>query len=97
MRGQLQGGLINELPLLPVTPLLIPRPEWSKIDGNPAIHYGLIASANHLLWDALLRDRLVAKRDVLCFDIGTASVANHFSCLVVLSVCDYSDSHKNKE
>lgn len=26
-----------------------------------------------------------------------AGLMNHFSCLVIRGICDYSDSHKNKE
>jgi hypothetical protein len=76
---------------------LVLRPERTEEDDNPAIHYGLIASANQLMKDALVRDQLAAEKDVLCFDIGAAGVANHFPCLVILGICNYSDSHKNKE
>jgi nucleoside phosphorylase len=34
---------------------------------------------------------------VLCFKIKAAGLINHFPCLVIRGICDYSDSHKNKE
>jgi len=47
--------------------------------------------------DALIRDRLAAEKDVLCFEMEAAGLMNHFPCLVIRRICDYSDSHKNKE
>ena len=76
---------------------LILQPEQTKDDDNPAIHYGLIASANQLMKDALVRDSLVAEKDVLCFEMEAAGLMNQFPCLVIRSICDYSDSHKNRE
>ncbi|KAH8650279.1 nucleoside phosphorylase domain-containing protein [Tricladium varicosporioides] len=76
---------------------LVLRPERSKDKDNPEIHYGLIASANQLMKDATVRDRLAAEMDVLCFEMEAAGLMNHFPCLVIRGICDYSDSHKNKE
>jgi nucleoside phosphorylase len=47
--------------------------------------------------DASIRDRLAADKDVLCFEMEAAGLMNHFPCLVIRGICDYSDSHKNKE
>lgn len=76
---------------------LVLRPEREKEEDNPAIHYGLIASANQLMKDALIRDRIAAEMDVLCFEMEAAGLMNHFPCLIIRGICDYSDSHKNKE
>ena len=76
---------------------LVLRPERNKDEDNPAIHYGLIASANQLMKDALVRDTLAAEKDVLCFEMEAAGLMNYFPCLIIRGVCDYSDSHKNKE
>ena len=76
---------------------LILRPERTESEDNPTIHYGLIASANQLMKDALIRDKLAAEKDVLCFEMEAAGLMNHFPCLIIRGVCDYSDSHKNKE
>jgi nucleoside phosphorylase len=65
-------------------------------EDNPAIHYSLIASANHLMKDASVRDRLAAEKDVLCFEMEAAGLMNHFPCLVIRGIYDYADSHKNK-
>ena len=76
---------------------LVLRTPRSEDEGNPAIHYGLILSANQVLKDARLRDRLAAEMGALCFEMEAAGMMNNFPCLVVRGICDYSDSHKNKE
>jgi nucleoside phosphorylase len=73
------------------------RAERTNEDDNPAIHYGLVASANQLMKDALIRDKLAAEKDVLCFEMEAAGLINQFPCLVIRGICDYSDSHNNKE
>jgi nucleoside phosphorylase len=47
--------------------------------------------------DAFVRDKLAAEKNVLCFEMEAAGLMNNFPCLIVRGVCDYSDSHKNKE
>ncbi|EPS40170.1 hypothetical protein H072_6021 [Dactylellina haptotyla CBS 200.50] len=76
---------------------LVVRPERDEYDDDPAIHYGIIASGNQLMKHALIRDKLSADRDVLCFEMEAAGLMNHFPCLVIRGICDYSDSHKSKE
>ena len=76
---------------------LIPRRERTKDEDNPAVHYGLIASANRLMKDALFRDKFAKEKDILCFEMEAAGLMNQFPCLVIRGICDYSDSHKNKE
>ena len=47
--------------------------------------------------NALIRDKLAGKKEVLCFEMEAAGLMNHFPCLVIRGICDYSDTHKNKE
>ncbi|KAH7150856.1 nucleoside phosphorylase domain-containing protein [Fusarium sp. MPI-SDFR-AT-0072] len=76
---------------------LVDRKERGEQEDGPAIHYGLVASANQLMKDALARDKLAASMDVLCFEMEAAGLMNYFPCLVIRGICDYSDLHKNKE
>jgi nucleoside phosphorylase len=76
---------------------LVLRPEWNEEEDNLAIHYSVIASANQLMKDALVRDKLAMEMDILCFEMEAAELMNHFPCLVIRGICDYSDSHKNRE
>lgn len=69
----------------------------SRDNTDPEIHYGTIASGNTLVTDAAARDRIVADigEDCICFEMEAAGLMNHFPCLVIRGICDYSDSHKN--
>lgn len=64
---------------------------------HPRVHYGLIASGNQVMKDAQLRDRLGQKHNILCFEMEAAGIVNISPCLVIRGICDYADSHKNKE
>ncbi|KAJ5825370.1 hypothetical protein N7474_002508 [Penicillium riverlandense] len=74
---------------------LVSRHPRSEDEDNPAIHHGLIALANQLMNDAIIRDELSVEMDVFCFEIEAARFMYHFLCLVICGICDYSDSHKN--
>ncbi|KAL4862434.1 hypothetical protein BDV12DRAFT_207213 [Aspergillus spectabilis] len=76
---------------------LIQRPKRTDEEDNPVIHYGLIASGNRVIKDAIFRDKLAAEQDILCFEMEAAGLINHFPCLVIRGICDYADSHKSKE
>lgn len=76
---------------------LIQRRARTEAEDNPTIHYGLIASGNQLMKDAVIRDKLSAEKDILCFEMEAAGLMNHFPCLVIRGICDYSDSHKNDD
>lgn len=75
---------------------IIQRCERKDDEDNPAIHYGVIASANQLMKDATIRDTLAEGKGIMCFETVAAGLMNRFPCLVVRGICDYSDSHKNK-
>jgi len=47
--------------------------------------------------NALLRDKFAEENGVLCFKMEAAGLMNYFPCLVIRGICDYSDTHKNKE
>ncbi|KAM0273862.1 hypothetical protein ACHAQH_008194 [Verticillium albo-atrum] len=72
-------------------------PRDTRESADPEIHYGIIASGNTLVKDAVARDQLIADigEDCICFEMEAAGLLNHFPCLVIRGVCDYADSHKN--
>ncbi|TQW01422.1 vegetative incompatibility protein HET-E-1 [Cordyceps javanica] len=76
---------------------IVERQKRTSEEDNPVIHYGTIASANQLMKDALVRDRLAAEENVLCFEMEAAGLMNRFPCIVIRGICDYADSHKNKQ
>ncbi|EWZ32969.1 hypothetical protein FOZG_14469 [Fusarium oxysporum Fo47] len=63
---------------------------------QPEVHYGLIASGNRVLKDAVARDRWAKEHGILCFEMEAAGVMNTLPCLVIRGICDYADSYKNK-
>lgn len=67
-----------------------------RLSDCPRVHYGLIASGNQVK-DAVTRDELANSRGILCFEMEAAGSMDEFECLVVRGICDYSDSHKNKD
>ncbi|KAJ5761735.1 uncharacterized protein N7511_005117 [Penicillium nucicola] len=64
---------------------------------EPEIHYGLIASANQVVKDGKRRDQLAEDLGVYCVEMEAAGLMNDFPCVVIRGICDYADSHKNKE
>jgi nucleoside phosphorylase len=74
---------------------LITRP--ARASHDPVIHYGLIASGNQVMKHGSSRDNLARDLDVLCFEMEAAGLMDNFPCLVIRGICDYSDSHKNKQ
>lgn len=77
------------------TSRLVNRP--ARCNTNPEIHYGAIASGNQVMKHGKTRDQLARELDVLCFEMEAAGVMDSFPCLVIRGICDYSDSHKNKQ
>jgi uncharacterized delta-60 repeat protein len=74
---------------------LIQRNKRTEDEDNPAIYYGLIASADRLMKDAQVRDTLARQEGVLCFEMEAAGLMDNFPCVVIRGICDYSDTHKN--
>ncbi|PGH01146.1 hypothetical protein AJ79_08017 [Helicocarpus griseus UAMH5409] len=62
------------------------------------VFYGVVASGNQVIKDGVTRDRLSKELGgVLCFEMEAAGVMDTLPCLVVRGICDYADSHKNKD
>jgi nucleoside phosphorylase len=76
--------------------------EWEETrsereDSNPQPHYGIIASGNSVIKHGETRELLRSKTGALCFEMEAAGLMLDFPCIVVRGVCDYADSHKNKQ
>ncbi|KAM6513749.1 hypothetical protein FALCPG4_014969 [Fusarium falciforme] len=74
---------------------LVPRSRRST--DNPVIHYGTIASGNQVMRDGTQRDNIARQLDAICFEMEAAGLMDILPCLPIRGICDYSDSHKNKE
>ncbi|KAJ5100637.1 hypothetical protein N7456_006689 [Penicillium angulare] len=66
-------------------------------DTNPHAHYGIVASGNSVIKDAKTRDQIGSSTGALCFEMEAAGLMSEFPCIVIRGVCDYADSHKNKQ
>ncbi|KNG91704.1 hypothetical protein ANOM_000252 [Aspergillus nomiae NRRL 13137] len=74
---------------------LVDRPE--RTTEQPYIHYGLIASGDQVMKDAITRDLISRDLDVLCFEMEAAGLMDEIPTLVIRGICDYCDTHKQKE
>ncbi|KAJ4865428.1 phosphorylase superfamily domain-containing protein [Trichoderma breve] len=68
-----------------------------RMDNHPVIHYGNVASGNQVMKDAFSRDEIAQELNVICFEMEAAGLVDALPCLVIRGICDYSDSHKNKQ
>lgn len=64
---------------------------------EPVVHYGLIGSGNSVVKNSGLRDWLSRELGVYCVEMEAAGLMDNFPCVVIRGICDYADSHKNKE
>jgi nucleoside phosphorylase len=76
--------------------------EWEETrherDGqDPLLHYGIIASGNSVIKNGCTREQLRLELGALCFEMEAAGLMLDFPCIVIRGICDYSDSHKNKQ
>ncbi|KAJ6789033.1 hypothetical protein PWT90_07832 [Aphanocladium album] len=68
-----------------------------RMTNDPLIHYGAIASGNQVMRSGTARDNIARQVDVICFEMEAAGLMDILPCLPIRGICDYSDSHKNKE
>ncbi|KAJ5963150.1 hypothetical protein N7481_013455 [Penicillium waksmanii] len=76
--------------------------EWEETrsereDSDPQPHYGIIASGNAVIKHGWTREQLRLETGALCFEMEAAGLMMDFPCIVIRGVCDYADSHKNKQ
>ncbi|KAF7713452.1 Uncharacterized protein PECH_001310 [Penicillium ucsense] len=78
--------------------------DWSNLfsrcersSSDIRIHYGGIASGNQVIKNGMIRDAIAKAHDIVCFEMEAAGIVDSLPCLIVRGICDYADSHKNKE
>ncbi|KAJ5819489.1 hypothetical protein N7474_005080 [Penicillium riverlandense] len=74
---------------------LVPRNQ--RMSDEIRIHYGAVASGNQVMKDGTTRDNIAEQLGVICFEMEAAGLMDILPCLPIRGICDYSDSHKNKE
>ena len=73
------------------------QPRRERLSKEPRIHYGVIASGNRVMRNGEARDDIAQRHSALCFEMEAAGMMDNLHCLPIRGICDYSDSHKNKE
>jgi nucleoside phosphorylase len=66
---------------------------------QPTVHFGLVASGDTVMRSGRDRDEIAHRDGVIAFEMegaGCWEILRECSCLIIKSVCDYADSHKNK-
>ncbi len=93
----IDGSVMCDSSCSRTVPPIIQREQRSVDPDDPVVHYGIIASADQLMEDAVARDRISQQHDILCFEMEAAGLSNDFPCVIIRGICDYSDTHKNDE
>ncbi|KAK4085560.1 uncharacterized protein Triagg1_550 [Trichoderma aggressivum f. europaeum] len=66
-------------------------------DGGFNIFIGRIGSGNTVMKSGKDRDWIASQHNLIAFEMEGAGAWDEIPCLVVKGVCDYADSHKNKQ
>jgi nucleoside phosphorylase len=61
------------------------------------IHVGRIACSSQVMRSGQHRDQIATREGVIGFEMESAGTWDYVPTVVIKSVCDYADSHKNKE
>ncbi|KAL4862728.1 hypothetical protein BDV12DRAFT_39084 [Aspergillus spectabilis] len=62
----------------------------------PSIFLGTIGSADTVMKSGEERDRIASLHNLIAFEMEGAGLWDEMPCIIVKAVCDYADSHKNK-
>jgi hypothetical protein len=69
----------------------------SRLSGEePQIHFGRFASGDRVMKSGYHRDKISKEEKVIAFEMEGAGVWENFPSIIIKSVCDYADSHKDK-
>jgi nucleoside phosphorylase len=75
---------------------VVPRAHLERGDGQPAVHFGLIASGDTVMKSGEDRDTIARQTGAIGFEMEGAGVWDIVPCVVIKGACDYADSHKTK-
>jgi nucleoside phosphorylase len=63
----------------------------------PSIHIGRMGSGDTVMKSGKHRDEIAKRDGIIAFEMEGAGVWDYFPSIVIKGVCDYADSHKNKQ
>jgi nucleoside phosphorylase len=61
------------------------------------IHLGAIATADTVMKSGYHRDKYAAEQGIIAFEMEGAGFWEKIPSVIIKGVCDYADSHKNKQ
>lgn len=64
---------------------------------SPKAHFGFIGSGDTVMKSGQHRDKSAAQHNLIAFEMEASGIWDSLPCLVIKGVCDYADSHKNKD
>jgi nucleoside phosphorylase len=73
------------------------RPLDNERSSGPSIHFGKMGSGDTVMKSGTHRDDITKRDGIIAFEMEGAGIYAHFPSLVIKGVCDYADSHKNKQ
>ncbi len=68
-----------------------------KICQAPVLLVGRIGSGDSVMKSAKDRDQIAATHGLVAFEMEGAGIWDEIPCIIIKSICDYADSHKNKQ
>ncbi|KAF4942093.1 hypothetical protein CGCF245_v000984 [Colletotrichum fructicola] len=63
----------------------------------PEVFLGTVGSGDTVMKSGEHRDMMAQQHGIIAFEMEGAGVWDEIPCIIVKSVCDYADSHKNKK
>ncbi|KAK3985261.1 nucleoside phosphorylase domain-containing protein [Cladorrhinum sp. PSN332] len=63
----------------------------------PSIFFGPVASGDRVVKSSIDRDIIAGRHGILAFDMEAAGVWDELPCIMVKGICNYADSHRNKD
>ncbi|KAL8365128.1 hypothetical protein RB595_004105 [Gaeumannomyces hyphopodioides] len=73
------------------------RQQERPVELVPQIFIGKVASGNAVMKSGQYRDRIAEEHEIIAFEMEGAGAWDEVPCIVVKGICDYADSHKNKQ
>ncbi|KAL8364889.1 hypothetical protein RB595_003936 [Gaeumannomyces hyphopodioides] len=73
------------------------RQQERPVELVPQVFIGRVACGNAIMKSGKHRDAVAKEHDVIAFEMEGAGAWKEVPCVVVKGICDYADSHKNKE
>ena len=80
-----------------VTPQVDANRPQNTAERLPALHFGKMGSGHTVMKSGEECDRIARADGIIAFEMEGAGVGSHFPSIVIKGVCDFADSHKNKE